>query len=361
MDTKLNSVKEVLENFTKEEKFPGLSVHIVSKGETILTYDHGYSNIQLEKLMGQDTISSIMSVSKGFTAIAMLHLEENTHFNMDVPVVEYLPYFKTKSGKYDQITPKQILSHTAGFPDDIWLVTLLDKQLFEFAKGLPNFQFIFEQFPNIEETLAGIKSREDVVKYFSNIDLTYNPGEGWLYSTDAYVILADILEKISGMTWEEYIFQNVIKPLGLENTYINPLGHENLSDYYLFANDNYIKLPTPHNPIGAPVGFIYSTAKDMGKYLTALMGSSEKIISSNSREKMFSMIANREPGLSYGLGWKVKLIDNIKVVEHAGGYPGVSSFASMIPEQQFGLMMLCNTGDIPLQIISDKIVDIFIK
>lgn len=361
MHEKLHKVEQVIESFFNENKIPGLSLHLVSDGVSIFTFDYGYSNIELKKPMHQDTVSSIMSISKSFTAIALLHLEENTNFNLDTPIIEYLPYFRTKSGRYNKITSNHILSHTAGFPDNIWLVTLLDNSLYKFAKNLPEYQFIFKQCQNIEDTITKIKSREDITKYFSNIDLPYEPGKGWLYCTDAYVILADVLEKISGLTWEEYVTENIINPLNLNNTYINPSKDlsQDMNEYYLYRKNNFIKIPTPNNQLGAPVGFIYSTANDMAKYLIAIMGSDRKFISQSSKSKMFSMFAQREPGLSYGLGWKIKKLRDSKVIEHAGGYPGVSSFASMIPAKTFGLVMLCNIGDVPLQILSDNIVDIF--
>lgn len=361
MHEKLHKAEEMIENYIAENKVPGFCLQIVSDGDIIYTFNYGYSNLESKKPIQQGTVSSIMSISKSITAMAMLHLEENTYFNLDTPIIEYLPYFSTKSGRYNEITSKHILSHTAGFPDHIWLVTLLDKGLYEFAKNLPEYQFIFSQFPNVEDTISKIKSREDITKYFSHIDLTYEPGEGWRYCTDAYVILADILEKISGLTWEQYVMENIIKPLNMHYTYINPSKAtlQNMNDYYLYENSDYIKLPTPNNPLGAPVGFIFSTANDMAKFLIALMGSDQTIISQSAKSKMFSAIAQREPGLSYGLGWKVKKVREAKVVEHAGGYPGVSSFSSMIPAKKFGLIMLCNIGDIPLRNVSDYIVDIF--
>ena len=356
-----HKVMKVIESFLKEKRVPGLSLQMVSKGETIFTFNYGYSNIDLKKPMKEDTLNSIMSISKSFTGVAMLHLEENMDFNIDTPIIEYLPYFCTKSGRFNTITSKHILSHTAGFPDNIWLVTLLDKGLYQFAKNLPEYQSIFKQFPGIEKAIAKINSREDITRYFSNIELAYEPGNGWQYCTDAYVILADILEKISGLSWEEYILKNIIEPLRMDNTFINPTKdlHEDMSDYYMTSNDDYMKIPIPNNFLGAPVGFIYSTAHDMAKYLISIMEGNQEVISQPSRKKMFSMIANRNPGLSYGLGWKVKKARDMKVIEHAGGYPGVSSFASMIPEKNFGLVMFCNTGDVPLQIVSDNIVDIF--
>lgn len=142
MNETLHKVEEVIDNFLKEKHVPGLILHIVSDGGSILTFDYGYSSIELKKPMKQDTVSSIMSISKSFTGIAMLHLEENNDYKIDTPIVEYLPYFRTKSGRYDKITSKDILSYTVVFPDDIWLVTLLDNGLYRFAKNLPEYQLM---------------------------------------------------------------------------------------------------------------------------------------------------------------------------------------------------------------------------
>ncbi|MBM0066797.1 serine hydrolase domain-containing protein [Alkalicoccobacillus gibsonii] len=357
-----HKIEEIINNFILDNKLPGLSLQIVSDCKSNFTYEYGVSNIDLKKPMKQDTISSIMSLSKSFTALAMLHLEENNDFNLDTPVIEYLPYFKAKSGEYVKITSKQILSHTAGFPDNIWLVSLLDNNLLQYAKKHVEYHFIFEQFPTFEVTISKIKTREDITRYFSNITLDYKPGEGWQYCTDAYAILADIVEKVSGLSWEDYVLDKIIIPLGLTNTHINPstASLQNMSEYYSLYNNRFINVTAPTNRLGAPVGFIYSTTNDMAKYLIALMGSEQKIISLSTRDKMFSMIAQRAPGLSYGLGWKIKNVRDLNIVEHAGGYPGVSSFAAMIPTINVGLVMLCNTDGIPLQNLSDQILDILI-
>lgn len=360
-EEKFQLIETILNRFVRENHIPGLSLQMVSKGRTVFTYEDGYSHIESKKRINQDSISSIMSLTKSFTATALLHLEEHTYFTLDTPIIEYLPYFRTKSGHFSKITTKHILSHTAGFPENIWLVTLLDKHLFEFVKNAPDYQFIFKQAPNIETIIKNTNSREDITRYFSNIELEYEPGEGWQYCTDAYVIAADILEKISGLTWEEYIVNHLIKPLHMNRTFIDlPLRTviENINHYYLYSNGKYQQIPSPYNPLGAPVGFIYSSTNDMAKYLVAHMENKQNIISPTSRNKMFAMIAHREPGLSYGLGWKIKTINDLKIVEHAGGSPGVSSFAAMVPEKEFGLVMICNIGEVPLQKISDQIIEV---
>lgn len=359
-DESLQMIDAIVNRFIQEKNIPGISMQIVSDGKTFFTYESGYSHIESRKRMNQDSLSSIMSLTKSFTANALLHLAEHTYFKLDTPIVDYLPYFRTKKGHFNQITTNHILSHTAGFPENIWLVTLLDKDLFTLVMQSPEYHFIFKQVPDIEKIINNIKSREDITKYFSSIELEYEPGEGWKYCTDAYVIAADILEKVSGLTWEEYVIKHIIKPLNMNSTYINPslkTSIENMSHYYLYKNGDYHQVPFPYNPLGAPVGFIYSSTNDMAKYLIAHMDNKQKIISISARNNMFVMMAPREPGLSYGLGWKIKRVRNLKIMEHAGGCPGVSSFAAMIPEKNFGLVILCNTGEIPLQKISDQIID----
>src|SRR5699024_11956341 len=106
-----HKVMKVIESFLKEKRVPGLRLQMVSKGETIFTFNYGYSNIDLKKPMKEDTLNSIISISKSFTEVEKLHLEENMDFNIDTPIIEYLPYFCTKSDRFNTITSNHILSH----------------------------------------------------------------------------------------------------------------------------------------------------------------------------------------------------------------------------------------------------------
>lgn len=361
MQHTLSEIERILTRTLQEKSIPGMAISIVSKGEKILSKGLGKLNANSAIDVTPDTIFSIMSITKSFTASALVHLQENAEFELNQPVKDFLPYFKTKDGQEARITTQHILSNTAGFPDDLWVVTLLDKYMFEMGKSLPAFQFIFEKYPNIEEVLLTLQTREEVTKYFSTVDSLYEAGEGWTYCTDAYVIAADVLEKVSGISWEAYVQKHILSPLGLKNTYVDPSfirGEQNVATYQANFGGHLVDLPVPENRVGAPVGFIYSTANDLASYLIAHMSAEDHFISKSGLDLMKQRMAKREKGLSYGLGWKIKQYHHLNVVEHAGGYPGVSCIATMIPKDQLGLVLLSNSDATPVQNIADSIIDV---
>lgn len=361
----MEELTDYLNMYRYHHGIPGFVVNIVSRNEIVYCQGFGMTSLDSHRtLVNGDTVFSIQHVTKSFTAMALIHLEENTDFSLDVPIIEYLPYFRTKSGAYDKITTRHILSHTAGFPETVLVTSLLDKELLDFVQDIPEYQSIFKKRPTIKTTLATLHTREDITRYFSSIALEYTPGESWAYCTDAYVIAADILEKISGMTFESYIKKYIFQPLGLSSTFINPVfpaSEPNAASYYLNTIGEPIAVPTPENKLGAPAGFIYSTANDLATYVIAQMDKRNNILSTTGRASMHAPIANRKKGLSYGLGWNIKNNKGLKIVEHAGTYLGVSSFVSMIPEQQFGMILLANMDQIQLMNVSNKIITTWVR
>ena len=360
MKEKLGNIANLLNQYRSSHNIPGLAMSIVSNGEII--YKQGFGTVSVDNPFARataDTLFPIADITKNFTATALVHLEETTSFSLDVPVIKYLPYFRTKNGAYDKITTKHILSHTAGFPNDIWIVTLLDKGLYTFSKDMPEYQHIFERFPDMDGQLADLETREDITRYFANTSLEDEPGESWNYCTDAYVIAADVLEKLSGLSWETYVSKYILRPMQLEHTYINPtfdVPDEEKGNYYMKGIGEPTQVPALNNRLGAPTCAIYTTVNDMATYLLNHMHGKGNVLSAPGLAKMQAPIARREAGFSHGLGWEIKQLDGMKMVAHAGEYLGVSSFVSMIPERKFGLTLFCNMDTIKLGKLSERIV-----
>ncbi|WP_197431600.1 serine hydrolase domain-containing protein [Lentibacillus sp. JNUCC-1] len=361
----LTEIITYINNYVHYKKIPGLAVGMTANGNTVFVKGFGVRQINdLYSRVNADTIFSIQSLTKSFTASALVHLAEHTDFNLDRPVIDYLPYFRTKSGAFHEITTRHILSHTAGFPEDVWVASLLDSAMMTFAKDMPEYRFLDEKFPDVEQFLTRFGSREDITRYFAEIDLSYIPGESWAYCTDAYVIAADILEKVSGLSWEAYVATHILNPLDLSRTMVTPsfvAEEENIASYYLKTIDAPIETPLPKNAVGAPMGFMYSTIRDLLIYLQAHMKSDERIMSETSFAEMQTPFAKRKEGLSYGLGWKIMSKDGVKIVSHAGGYPGVSSFAAMIPDYQLGIVLLANTDSLRLETVADKVMNMWLR
>lgn len=208
-----------------------------------------------------------------------------------------------------------------------------------------------------EDQLAGLQNRETVTRYFSTVDVQATPGTSWTYCPDAYVIAADVLEKVSGRTYETYVQEYIFQALQMNRTWVNPMfphTEDNVAAYYMDTIGDPIRVPTPKNQIGAPIGMIYSSANDLSAYLMAQMNPNQSVVTAKGLQQMHTSLIDEEPG--YGLGWKIKTYQGITVVEHAGSYPGVSGLVAMVPEQQFGIIILANRDQVRLENISHKIM-----
>ncbi len=157
---------------------------------------------------------SIQSISKNFMALSIMQLVEKNLLSLDDTVVQYLPYFRTKNKEQsDTITIRHLLSHTAGFPADLGIANMTAPNVKEIFSDTPTeFQEALDYYNLTEEEIGSIKTREDVTKWFQKVELEYPVGKGWNYCTDAYVILADLFEKVTGVKWETHLEDEILSP-----------------------------------------------------------------------------------------------------------------------------------------------------
>ncbi|WP_416150063.1 serine hydrolase domain-containing protein [Salipaludibacillus sp. HK11] len=363
--TYIRNFEKTVSEAMKKYHAPGIVARLLVNREIVYSKSFGVSKIgDIPTPLTNDTIFSIMSITKSFTATAIMQLVEKGSISLDDRVSDYLPYFHINDQKYieNPITIKQLLSHTAGFPEFYPIVSLQDRNLVKLYRGAPQYEAIISKFP--DEVLSKIKNREDITRYFENVQLQYKPGEDWQYCTDAYVIAGDLLEKVTEMSWEGYINKNIFNRLKLGSTFTDPtrLNEEsNKTHYYTLDESSLMEMPMPINRICAPAGFIYSSVNDMTKYLISHMDfDNSPLLNRNSLMEMQKMIAQRERNLSYGLGWRIRNYHDHKIAEHAGGYPGVAAYVTMIPEKGFGVVLFSNCDKVPVKVFSEKVTEEYI-
>ncbi|MGG0723708.1 serine hydrolase domain-containing protein [Bacillus mycoides] len=362
MKTKIEHFRNYMKELTTSNKLVGVSV-AVTKGEDILYSEgFGYANIKEKKPITPNTLVSIQSISKSFISLTILQLVEEGKIHLEHPVVTYLPYFQTKDKNMsDTITVKQLLTHTAGFSLEMGVANSLApnkeeyKKFHEFHKGI---------FQGKEEISKKISSREDLTKYFAATNLEYVPGQEWEYFTDGYAILGDLFEKVSGEKWELYLNREIVQKLRMSRTttdFQDVIIDSNRAYYYTNKEEKFIQTPFPINSISSPIGFIYSTTNDMAKYLIALLTKKNDLLQS---EMSFSYLYSDpfiiQDGIGYGLGWFVLPYKNYELIEHTGGFLGVSACASMIPSEELGVIVLSNYDKTPITEISHKLIDLFL-
>lgn len=358
----------------------GVMVYVFSNDEVIYEKGFGKSRLDTNQALTSNTMMSIQSISKSFAAASVMYLVERGLIDLRKPVIDYLPYFRTADKKKsDLITVKQLLSHTAGFPDDVAIANAVcsNRNDFPVIKKWIKDGLIKQVYS--EEGLSKFKKMEDITKYFSTVDLAYPTGEGWIYCTDAYVIVGDLFEKVSGEKWDHFVQQNIFDQLEMKRTTLLPevvLKDRDSARYYTSKSDQVtwskkysdepvlVDTPFPSNLIAAPIGFIYSTAKDLSKYLKAIMNGSF-LVSDGGLGEMFcpigKMNGEKYKDTYYGLGWMSRHVNGHRYVEHSGGYWGVNTHVCMVPDHKIGAIVLSNFDGTPSKDIADIALEIILS
>ncbi|MBS4536685.1 cyclic peptide export ABC transporter [Clostridium sp. D2Q-14] len=330
-----------IENFIEKQmnkgKIPGMTVVIVQGNKTIYQKGFGYSDIELRKDVTSKTLFEIGSNSKAFTALGILNLQKNGLIKLEDEVSKHIPWFKVKyQGKEVSISIEELLYHTSGIP-------------FKTIDKIP--------ISNKDNAL------DETVKTLINIELDSEPGENFQYATINYDVLGLIIEKVTGMTYEEYIEENVLKPMELNNTYLhrNEAVNENMAKGY---KTNFLKPQIYEAPVyrgNKPAGYIISNAENMAKWLKIQIGTSidskfDKDIIEESH-KANRRVAPLGDGSSYAAGWFVYQKDGGEI-SHGGNNPNYSSFILFRPEDKLGIAVLSNTNSEYVSAISQGINEI---
>jgi CubicO group peptidase (beta-lactamase class C family) len=267
--------------------------------------------MQLKVPIRPEMVFKIGSMSKQFTAIAIMLLIEQRKLSLETRINNILPEYPSFN---KEITVKHLLSHTSGMNDYI-----------DWAK--------------IREDL----SLNELINSFKDKPLIASPGEKYRYSNPGYVLLGAIIEKVSGQTYEDFITENVINPLNLNNTYYgsNSKIIPNLVRGYRKRDDKFINAPYMSMTHPYAAGSLLSNVDDLVKWNIALF--TGKITNRESLDQCFtSNRINNGELTGYGFGWYVGDFKGRKNLSHGGGVYGFVSHAMMLPDEGVYVAVLSN-------------------
>ncbi|MBL8885774.1 MAG: beta-lactamase family protein [Phycisphaerales bacterium] len=285
----------------------GLSIAIARNNEIIFAKAYGKADVEVAVAATPDSIFRIGSVTKQFTAAAIMRLVEQGKINLDAEIQVYLPDFPKKQWP---VTIRQILTHTSG----IWSYTDDDK--------------FMERDASLELTPT------ELIACFSEKPLDFEPGTQWNYSNSAYYLLGSVIEKVSAKPYAAFVQDEFFTPLKLTHT-----RYESNSDIipgraqgYSFkdgklANDKSIGADVP----GA-AGSLLSTATDLCNWEIAL--SSGKVVSPESYTQMTTPITAGEKPTNYGFGLQINEWEGRKRISHGGGIFGFNSMLLTLPADE---------------------------
>lgn len=319
----------VLEEIMARWGIPGLGVGIVHDGEIVYARGFGVQSLETPLPVTLDSIFCIASVTKCFVACAMMQLAEAGKIELDTPLVQYLPYFKLDDERYQQITIRQVLSHTFGMPD-------LDESEYDELVA----------HPESDEGAA-----ERYVRGLSSQKLAAAPGERFLYSNIAYNVLGDLIAKISGQTFEAYMKEHILLPAGMSNStlLLAEVDRRKLAVPHLRTPQMMVNPVYPYHRADAPSSWLHSTVMDMCHWcITCLNGGiyhGQRLLTPASYDLMWTPVAKwGYPPLyeDIGLGWTLGHFDGVKTVSHGGMGFGWTDFLTLLPEKKRAAVILCN-------------------
>ncbi len=310
------------------DRIPGLAVGIVHNGKLVYQKGFGYADIESKIAITPKTSFRIASISKTFTAVAIMQLVEQEKINLDDKIEKYLPWFKaqTKDSDSSNITIRQVLSHTGGVFRD---------------GNTPHWEN--DKFPN----LAGLK------KSISNKSVVFENLTHFKYSNFGFALLGEIIKKASGLDYDKYVAKNILTKLGTERTAPDfKKEHDNwLSKGYSRPIPDKEREAFPHaeTKVYAPATGFLSNVLDLTKYLAAMSLKRKEanilVGKESKKEMMREYWATGEENESYGLGFNIYKIEKRKIVGHGGGFAGFITQISLDTENDIGIITLTNTND----------------
>jgi CubicO group peptidase (beta-lactamase class C family) len=314
---------------------PGAVVGVVYEGRVAHLKGYGLSNIEAGTPVTPGTHFRLASLTKQFTAAAVMLLRERGALGYDDPASRFLPKF---SARVPGVTVRHLLQHTSG---------LADYQGLFVQSGA-----IEADYPRSSKQSPGAyePSTRDALELVCTHPPRFAPGDGWEYSNSGYVALARIVEEISGRPFPCFMREQIFEPLGMSESRIygvagtavpgNTLSYTRTGEG--FRDINY----TPLNAIYGQDG-IYSTAEDLVRWYLAL-GGGELFRAETLREAFASGDLNVGAKAGYGFGWFVGNFLGLRTAGHTGSWAGFRNIVVHYPDQKFTAFVLSNFDDYEL-------------
>ena len=336
------AIQSLLDEAQRRSRAPGMAMAVLVDGETHFFFS-GLANRAHEVPADEDTLWELASVSKAFTGLALLLLEEQGQLSLSDSIADHLPWFTLRY---------------QGQPVDMQGVRLY--HLMHHTVGLTN-----GRHPNLILERTEPDTLQNTVEALIDAELVFYPGTQFAYGTVNYNVLGLVIESVTGQSYEAFMEEQLFRPLGLADTYANrdhaeatgrlAQGHVTT---FIFAT---IERDSPEARGSVPTGYIITSARDMARWMGIQLGIVEdipeifKTIIPRSHE-LGRSVAEAD-GTFYAAGWVVS--EDHRIIEHGGGNPGFSTYVRLLSEEQIGITLLINASGVDVVGMIYSIEDIF--
>lgn len=322
---------QIIENVYKPGE-PGATVLVAKNGKVVYRKAFGMANLELGVPMRPEMVFEIGSITKQFTAVSILMLMEQGKLSLTDDITKFIPDYPAQG---HNITIHHLLTHTSGIKS---------------YTGMQEWQPLWRKD----------MSPAEMIDVFKNQPMDFAPGEKFLYNNSAYFLLGYIIEKASGLTYEQFLEDNIFKPLQMNNSYygshkkIIPNRAAGYQHQDGFTNAEYLSLTQPYS-----AGSIMSSVDDMLKWQNAVRDN--KLVKAGTIQLAFKGYStNDNKPFHYGYGWGLNEINGSPTLEHGGGIFGYTTNGIWLPREDVYIIMLTNRDDIGPEYVSTRLAAVAI-
>jgi CubicO group peptidase (beta-lactamase class C family) len=320
-------IDKILALHTERETFTG-AVLVARNSEILLSQGYGWADRDNQIVNTPQTKYRLGSITKQFTAMAILILQTQAKLDVQEPICPYIPECPDS---WQEITIHHLLNHTSGIPD-------------------------LTEFPDFDTFKARPSSPEQTIALFKNKTLDFQPGKRWSYSNSGYILLGYIIEQVSSQSYEMFLQENIFDPLQMTNTGYDhndsslATGYTGIGSHW--EKPEYIDMTLPY-----AAGGLYSTLEDLYRWDQALY--TEQLVSQKSLDVLFTPYAKTTMnGLGYGYGWFVGKMNNHQTVSHGGGIDGCITEIRRYLDDKVTIIILSNRQTTNVPQIADQIASV---
>lgn len=326
------SIDSVVASYLAGGKAAGMSIAVVRGRDTLALKGYGFADLEFDVPTPDRAIYEIGSVTKQFTAAALLLLQERGRLSLDDPVTKYLPDYPTRG---HTVTLRRLLDHTSGI------------------KG-------YTEMPEFGTLMMRQLPRDSLVALFASKPFEFAPGEASVYNNSAYVLLGLIIEKVSGTTYEDFVAKNLFAPAGMidsrycsERAVYKRRAHGYDTGPTGLQRAGYLNHLWPYS-----AGSLCSTAGDLVAWNRALHGG--RVLSPASYAELTTPgTLNDGSRLRYAKGLTVHSVAGHRAIEHGGGINGFVSSSNYFPDADAIIVVLINsTGPVAAEAVVASLAEV---
>ncbi len=316
---KISKIDSLLLDYQDRYRFNG---NVLVADNNHIIYQGSFENSVLKKntVLNQSSVFQLASISKQFTAMAVMMLKERGLVRYSDSLAKYIPDMP-----WPDVTIKHLLQHTGGLPNYMWVVEHYWK------KDSP---------PSNAQIIELIRDHKD------EMNLYFKPGTRFNYSNTGYMVLALLVESVTGQTFPDFMEDNIFNPLGMNQSFVYPNSFSadtSMLVGYRPYRGRYISIPQTINDGSFGDKGVYSTTSDLYLWDQAL--NSEKLVSFKTLEEAFSpLMLKGKYKINYGFGFRIKEVDGKKIVYHHGRWNGFRTSIWRYPEGNSTIIILNNSS-----------------